>query len=129
MKDIMRNRVLIYSESISPTTYLLMTKGKIVNLDVGKSLQVIDINVTSDENSRIRCLLICYSDKDMASFAINALTEQILDKVKMRDILQNNEPVFFRFVKDKNKELSKWRETKETWHLNAMCDSGPEKGH
>lgn len=72
MKDIMRNRVLIYSESISPTTYLLMTKGKIVNLDVGKSLQVIDINVTSDENSRIRCLLIWCSDKDMASFAINA---------------------------------------------------------
>lgn len=64
--------------------------------------------------------------------------EEISAKHKLRDSLQNKWPVLFKSVKvmkvkNRLRNYSRLKRTKEMLRLNAMCDPeldpGPEKGH
>lgn len=61
------------------------------------------------------------------------VNEERMGEARLRDILQNNWPVFFKNVKVKKKKerpgnQSKSKDTEELWQVSTTCDPGQGSG-
>lgn len=52
--------------------------------------------------------------------------EEVLDRLRLRDILQNNWPVLYKCQGHESQNVPDWRRCDK---LRALCDPGPVKGH
>lgn len=100
---------------------------------------MIKLNISSNKINQhyvISCMMYWMGHKinSMAfspkMYNFNLSYEKTSDKLKLRDILQNNYLVFFQTCMSKTEELS---ENIGTWQPNEMREhrlhNGPEKGH